>query len=63
MLKFFCFSTPKRTSKLTYNTKLCFFLRKNKKKFNIHTSYLELHCITFSEQFFLGIGHTKKKEW
>ena len=50
MLNKFCFSTPKITSKLTYNTKLYFFLRKNK-KFNVYASYLNLYCITFSEQF------------
>ena len=44
------FLHQKMTSKLTYNIKMYFFLRKTK-KFNIYTSYLKLHCITFSEQF------------
>ena len=38
------FSTPKMTSMWTYNTL-------KTKKFTIYTSYLKLHCITFSEEF------------
>ena len=44
------FSTPKITLNMTYNTKMYFFLRKAK-KFNIYTSYLKHHYITFFKQF------------
>ena len=49
--KLIIFSTPKITLNMTYNRKMYFFLRKKAKKFNIYTSYLKHHYITFFKQF------------
>ena len=60
MLKKFSFSTPKMTSKLTYNTKLYFFLRKTKKVQHLHLlSLTSLHYL-FRTDLVLGLAHTKK---
>ena len=61
MLKKFCFSTPKFTSKLTYNTKLHFFLRKNEKVQHLHLLSKTSLQYLFRTVLVLSLAHTKKR--
>ena len=57
------FSTPKITLKLTYNTKLYFFLRKNEKVQHLHILSKTILHYLFRTVLVLGLAHTKNKYW
>ena len=61
MLKKFNFSTPKMTSKLTYNTKMYFFLRKKLKSSTFTPPILNFIALPFQNSLIFGSSSYQKK--